>query len=441
MAKYPVTLTTIKKTLPEPNKPIIHTFTPSITNTTSGHLNEAIKLKNYQPCHKTTKSLVYQIISSNDPIKKQNLIQLIRNEQKNNSSTGDNQRPNVQSITNDTTQQVSTFKFDNSEAIATELNNTEPKTPVVQQTKEEPQISTIKSILPSSTIGTVKYKTLVKIVTPEKNNPEGGPKIKISSSYVMPAHSCIPGVNKSSNDQNVTVPKLIKMAMDENKKLIVPSNNNKYLSSFVPIRPKQQQTQQHQDSQSNQSGYLKSIVCPIPIVLPAENRLKLINNSRFGGFRQATSVFKTTGHESTPGPKQSAVITLVAPNGNQKITDINSNYQDANVGPISTLDAEEQAQLKYIEIRKRKRKQDLSNLKNQHYTSLNSFDMNQQSLINQALMSERLKKDQLASELEMKSSHALISSNQFKSSFENKLENVFKFQRMPLLLKNRRMNK
>ncbi len=405
-AKYPVTITTIKKQDPfaSNSKSIIHTFTPSITNTTSANLlNSTTANSNIQP----KKSLVYQIIDSLEVRKQKQLITSMINTGPLNPNLN---RPNFRLINKSPTleascsssssgtrnlaiqqsaQQMSMFKFDDAcedleaESQPDENNN------IVATKDTIKTISTIKTILPSP-IGGPKYKTFVKIVTPEKNNPESGPKIRISSSYLMPARSCLP----VSDHINISAPKIVSMpsaqqqqwqarsdtspitAITATKKIIIPPNqaSKTYLSSFVPIRPK--------TSDSNASGYLQSVVSSFQAP-----RKQHVSNAN-------VSSLKATTDSLVVKPKQNAIITLVAPSrrGNGY-----ENIENNKSSDLDCVDSEnERDQNNYLEARKRKRKQDLSVLKIKQFEGVSmDEEFNRTSIYNSemAALRERYNKN------------------------------------------------
>ena len=261
-----------------------------------------------------------------------------------------------------------------------------------------------KTIIPSS-FGALRYKTLVKIITPETNNPDGNKKIKISSSCLMPAYTCMPNAaqqaakhvpfmpviksNENPNEKSnlpkvVDSPKLLtklittttsgqqnsytyppklvatpQFSSPNPKKVFMAStcSNPVSLSSFVPIRPKQ-------DALGTQGNtYLKSIVCS------AAAKSSLAPNEHGSGPQARTNPNLLNSLENLQRVKSSNAITVVQTGTSNSLL---KSDEAAAAAEVSESD-----RLKYIEIRRRKRKQDLSSLKNQ---ALNCAHTNQQEL-------------------------------------------------------------
>ncbi len=278
------------------------------------------------------------------------------------SETCNNTSPNRTTMNQGSKQQMSMFKFDddigdiNLKIKPDENNNN-------LTAKDTIHISTVKTIVPSP-VGVPKYKTFVKIVTPEKNDLESRPKIRISSSYLMPARSCLP----VSDHVNISAPKIVSMpfaqqrqtqfetnptsAITKTKQIIIPPNqiNKTYLSSFVPIRPK--------TTNLNPSDYLKSVVSSF------QAPSKLLTNYLVSNPSSYSSL-KTTTDSTNMKTKQNAIITLVASNKRtNNFENIENNKSDDFIDSENKRD-----KMDYLEARKRKRKQDLSCLKFKQFES------------------------------------------------------------------------
>ena len=329
---------------------------------------------------------------------------------KTNPSTNNNSKSNIL-IVNPKLNSLSTFQLNKSTDDISGQENTMTSRPTAPLIKPVITATTSanrnnmvisKTIIPSS-FGALRYKTLVKIITPETNNPDGNKKIKISSSCLMPAYTCMSNaiqpakhvpfmpviksnenpIEKSTLHKVVDSPKLLTKLITttqpgqqksyicppklvptpqfnsspNQKKVVMASNssNSVSLSSFVPIRPKQ-------DLLGAQgSTYLKSIVCSTPV------KSSLAFNEHASGPQARTNPNLLNSLENLQRAKSNNAITVVQ-TGNK----LASTEAAAAAAEVSESD-----RLKYIEIRRRKRKQDLSSLKNQ---TLNCTQTNQQEL-------------------------------------------------------------
>ena len=170
----------------------------------------------------------------------------------------------------------------------------------------------------------------------------------------MPASSCLPKSAITLSDSIVTTSKGIAMPVIKNP---ASSNFLPSMSSFVPIKPRQQ-------NNPSSTGVLQSIVRSMPSIIPDTPPKLTIINSKSNNI--ANNNNQVIYHPRQPN----TVITRVLPNNHKMTSEISCTQASAQVFTSSddnhsVIDMEKKT---YSESRKRKRKQDLSSL-----SRLNSY--------------------------------------------------------------------